>query len=103
MDLLTDLERFRPGLAPDVGLQEAQAALRERAHLRLRELHRDQVDASAESPEEAGAKLQLYQREIDQILLPRYVNLALAENQEEQSQAAGRGADAFNRSAYALI
>jgi hypothetical protein len=116
-ELLADLERLRPGVSPAAGGDQdsegrAEAdAIRNRAHLRLRELYRERHEALGEAlldgSDGGGAQgsahreqLQLFQREIDQIFLPRYTSLALHQNQAER---AGRGADGFNRAAYALI
>lgn len=110
-DLLADLERLRPGL-PDTGsADELLEALRPRAAVRLEELYRDHFAAAEEALSGGDAKadtdtgrLALYRREIDQLLLPRYAVLAQRQNRSERAPATPmRGADLFNRAAYALI
>lgn len=103
-ELLADLERFRPGLPEAAPLPELQAALAARARLRLGELYREyQVDERGEDPE-AAAQLQLYQREVEQILLPRYASLCQRQNALERDRSTGwRGADLYNRLTYAAI
>ena len=103
-ELLADLERFRPGLPEAASLAELQAALGARARLRLGELYREyQVDERGEDPE-AAAQLQLYQREVEQILLPRYASLCRRQNALERDRStAWRGADLYNRLTYAAI
>jgi len=103
-ELLADLERFRPGLPAAASLAELQAALAARARLRLAELYREyQVDERGDDPG-AAAQLQLYQREVEQILLPRYANLCLRQNALERDRStAWRGADLYNRLTYAAI
>ncbi len=102
-ELLADLERFRPGLPP-ASLAETQATLATRARLRLEELYREyRVDDRADDPE-ATAQLALYQREVDQILLPRYAALCLRHNElERRRTSARRGPDLYNRVTYAVM
>lgn len=103
-ELLADLERFRPGIAEDASSAAMLAALSARARLRLDELHREyRVDESPDDPETA-AQLQLYHREVEQILLPRYAVLCQRQNTLERSRgAAWRGPDLYNRLTYAVI
>lgn len=103
-ELLADLERFRPGLPEDAPPQAVLAALSARARLRLEELHREyRVDDNPNDPDTA-AQLQLYQREVEQILLPRYSVLAHRQNALEQGRSTSwRGADLYNRLTYAVI
>lgn len=103
-ELLADLERFRPGLPQDAPPQAVLAALSARARLRLEELHREyRVDDSPSDPDTA-AQLQLYHREVEQILLPRYAVLAHRQNALEQGRGtAWRGSDLYNRLTYAVL
>ena len=103
-ELLADLERFRPGLPEDAPPQTVLAALSARARLRLEELHREyRVDENPSDPENA-AQLQLYHREVEQILLPRYAALAQRQNALEHGRStAWRGPDLYNRLTYAVI
>jgi hypothetical protein len=103
-DLLADLERFRPGLPAGTTLETIQEALAARAHLRLDELHREyRVDERPDDPDTA-AQLQLYHREVEQILLPRYAALSQRQNELERGRStAWHGPDLYNRATYALI
>lgn len=105
-ELLADLERFRPGLPEDAPPAAVQAALSARARLRLAELHREYRvdDRPEESDPESAAQLQLYQREVEQILLPRYAVLCQRQNALERNRStAWRGPDLYNRLTYAVI
>ena len=103
-ELLADLERFRPGLPQGAPLAEVQAVLAARARLRLHELYREyRGDESSDDPE-AAAQLALYQREVDQILLPRYALTCQRQNDlERRPSAAWHGPALYNRLAYAAI
>ena len=78
-ELLLDLERVRPGLPERASLEELRLLLSLRSAERLRELQRE-LCFDCESEAEAGALLRLYQRELSQILLPRYARLAHRQN-----------------------
>jgi hypothetical protein len=100
-EVLADLERLRPGLPAESSVEALEHKLGERLRLRLPEIYREyQADAG---PPDADAQLQLYQREMEQLLLPRYAALAARQSQREQLAARGRGADVYNRLSYAAI
>lgn len=103
-ELLADLERFRPALPPGGSLPAVQAALAARARLRLEEIHREyRVDDRPDDPE-AAAELAIYQREVDQILVPRYAALSLRQNELERRRGtAWQGPDLYNRLTYAAL
>lgn len=95
--LLADLERMRPGLSPTATEAEISQQCRERAELRLPELH---TEYQGEPDPDSQAQLALYRREIEQLLIPRYAKLAAEQNRLERSQ--GRGA-LYNRLAYVAL
>jgi len=95
--LLADLERMRPGLSPTATEAEISQQCRERAELRLPELH---TEYQGEPDPDSQAQLALYRREIDQLLIPRYAKLAAEQNRLERSP--GRGA-LYNRLAYVAL
>lgn len=113
-DLLQDLERLRPGwpaglddAAPEDQRRAALHAIgdevRARIAVRLPELFRE---GPARSLDEAAApgQLQLYQREVEQILVPRYVLLAARQNQLERRPTGPlRGAMLYNTVVYAAL
>lgn len=114
-DLLADLERVRPGL--DAGSEDDMAAqLTPRLQVRLAELYRESyaaADEPAPSPTGAAAseggpapptQLDLYRREVEQILLPRYAALALRQNRIDRAPVQlGGSADVFNRTFWGLL
>lgn len=103
-DLIADLERFRPGLPESATLEEVQEALKARARLRLEELYREYRVDEGPDDHESQAQLQLYQREVDQVLLPRYAALSHRQNTLEHSRStAWRGADLYNRLCYVFL
>jgi hypothetical protein len=98
-ELLADLERLRPGLAATAGTQEIKQACGERVRLRLPEIYREYLADAA--PADEAAQLQLYQREFEQLLIPRYA--ALAEKQNQSERRPGKGVEVYNRITYAVI
>ncbi len=97
--LLADLERLRPGISPDATIEQIRRHCSERLRLRLPEIYREyQVDA--QEPE-AAAQLLLYEREMEQLLLPRYSLLAQRQNQMERKIGPGRHSEFYNRLTYA--
>jgi hypothetical protein len=97
-ELLADLERLRPGLPTSATIEEIRQQCGERLRLRLPEVYREYLaDAT---PDDNDAQLALYQREMAQLLLPRYAALAEKQNQTERR---ARGGDLYNRISYALI
>lgn len=106
-DLLADLERFRPGIAESASVDELTTRLRERAQLRLEELYREyRVDDGSGDGSGAAesAQLDLYRREIDQLLIPRYAALARIQNQRERAVTRPwQGPDLYNRLTYVAL
>ena len=95
--LLSDLERLRPGFAPDADPAQVEEQCAARVRLRLPELY---AEFQGEATQESEAQLSLYSREVDQLLVPRYAKLAHAQNQIERQQT--RGA-LYNRLSYAAL
>jgi hypothetical protein len=74
----------------------------ERVRLRLPEVYREYQADTTDS--DAEAQLSLYQREMEQLLLPRYAALAEQQNQLERRSGSRRaGGDIYNRLSYAAI
>ena len=97
-ELLADLERLRPGLPAGATTDEIREQCGERLRLRLPEVYREYLaDAT---PDDHDAQLALYQREMAQLLLPRYAALAEKQNLIERRS---RGGDIYNRITYAFI
>ena len=96
--LLADLERLRPGLPANASLEEIRRQCGERLRLRLPEIYREYLADASPSDEEA--QLELYRREMEQLMLPRYAELAAKQNQSERKAGAG---DVYNRVSYALL
>lgn len=99
--LLADLERLRPGLAADASPDEIRRQCGERLRLRLPEVYAE-YQADTSDPESVQ-QLALYQREMEQLLLPRYAALAEKQNRIERRGGSARGADVYNRVTYAAI
>lgn len=99
-DLVADLERVRPGLADAPSPAALQEQVASRVDVRLLEIYRDQSMDPDLQDEGARAQLRLYQREIDQILVPRYAALALARNAAERGPKRHSG---YNRAAYTFL
>lgn len=99
--LLADLERLRPGIAAEASLDEIRRQCGQRLRLRLPEIYAE-YQADTSDPE-SQQQLALYQREVEQLLLPRYAALAERQNRIERLRGAGRGADIYNRVSYAAI
>jgi hypothetical protein len=95
--LLADLERLRPGLAPEASEADIEKQCSTRADIRLPELY---SEYQGEPDPDSQTQLALYRREIDQLLIPRYAKLASLQNQLERSQS--RGA-LYNRLSYAAL
>lgn len=85
--LLLDLERLRPGLPERASLAELRLLLGLRATSRLTELHR-QFTFDPHSDAELATQLALYRRELTQLFLPRYAQLAHRQNQLERRLSA---------------
>lgn len=100
-ELIADLERLRPGLPQGATAEEIRRLCDERLRLRLPEMYREYQADTAES--DFDAQLALYEREVQQVLLPRYVTLAERQNQLERRSGQGRGADTYNRLTYAVM
>ncbi len=99
-ELLADLERLRPGIPENSSQEEIRRLYSERIRLRLPEFYREyQADAS---DGEDAAQLALYQREMEQLLLPRYLALTERQNQLERRSGAGGGA-LYNRITYSAL
>jgi hypothetical protein len=101
-ELLADLERLRPGLSATASLEEIRRQCGERLRLRLPEIYREYLaDAT---PADEAAQLQLYQRELEQLLVPRYAALAERQNQSERRGGpGGKSIEVYNRISYAVI
>lgn len=99
--LLADLERLRPGISADASLDEIRRQCGQRLRLRLPELYAE-YQADTSDPDSAQ-QLALYQREMEQLLLPRYAALAERQNQIERRSGRARGTDIYNRVTYAAI
>lgn len=107
-ELLADLERFRPALPATTPPEQLQALVQERAQLRLTELYREYRIDEQPGDLEADAQLTLYQREVSQVLVPRYTELAAEQNQRERAAVAHtsfpwRGPDLYNRISYVAL
>lgn len=100
-ELLADLERLRPGLSATATPEEIRRLCGERLRLRLPEIYREYLADAAPADEEA--QLQLYQREFEQLLIPRYAALAEKQNHSERRGGAGKGVEMYNRITYAVI
>lgn len=102
-ELLADLERFRPAVPSATGEEATEAALRDRAALRLGELYREFRVEETEADLAEDSQFAIYKREVDQVLIPRYSRLAQQQNQLEQApRRAGQGRDLYNRLSWAL-
>lgn len=99
-ELLADLERLRPGIPIEASFDEIQRQCGERVRLRLPEIYRE-YQADAEDSE-ADAQLSLYQREMEQLLLPRYTALVSQQHASLRGGGAER-AELYNRLTYAAI
>lgn len=97
-DLIVDLERLRPGFGAEATSTEVETLVRKRALVRLGEVFRDRHDE-----DEGGALLALYQREVEQILVPRYAALARRENLAARRVRSFSDGDLANRAAYGLL
>lgn len=95
--LLADLERMRPGLSPTASEAEIAEQCQARATLRLPELY---SEYQGEATPDSDSQLALYRREIDQLMIPRYVKLAQQQNLIERSQMRGV---LYNRVSYAVL
>jgi hypothetical protein len=95
--LLADLERLRPGFAATADIAQIAEQCTTRVRLRLPELY---AEFQGEDGPDAESQLALYSREVEQVLIPRYAKLALAQNQIERH--ATRGA-LYNRLSYAAL
>lgn len=105
-ELLADLERFRPGLPADASSGTLRELLRARATTRLDELFRERRvdDGDSGADAETVQQLDLYRREVEQVLLPRYAELAERQNRHERDRSdAARGLDLQNRLTYGVI
>lgn len=101
-DLLNDLERVRLGFPEDASPAEVQAAVTERLEQRLPELCRERFEGEPEA--ETAARLTLFRRELEQILVPRYAALAHRENLAERHKPRPwTGADGLNRASYGIL
>jgi hypothetical protein len=99
--LLADLERLRPGLGPNASAETIEKSCGDRLRLRLPEIYAEYQGDSSDA--ESTQQLQLYQRELTQLLLPRYAALAERQNRIESRSGPGRGTDAYNRLTYAAL
>ncbi len=95
--LLADLERLRPGFSATADATQIAELCQSRLQLRLPELY---AEFQGEAGPDTQAQLALYARELEQVLVPRYAKLALAQNQVERQ--ATRGA-VYNRLAYVAL
>ena len=95
-DLLADLERARPGFALDAaGFTEAT---RQRVRLRLADLRAQYASVGSDADFERVA------REIDEVLVRRYVTFALAQAGRERRGGGGwRGGDIIGRVVLGLL
>lgn len=99
-ELLADLERFRPGIPETASEEEIRQKCAERVRLRLPEVFAEyQADVDSH---DAAAQLALYEREMTQLLVPRYAALAERQNRSERRRSTG-GIDLYNRVTYAAI
>ncbi len=100
-ELLTDLERLRPGWPVEATREEMTSLIRHRIHTRLRELFRERYGNITPELQEQQT---LFAREIDQILVPRYALLAEQQNQRELTPKRFlRGRDLSNRIFYTVL
>ena len=98
-ELLNDLERLRPAFPDQATPEEVETVVAERVAVRLPELYKERFEQEPEA--EATARLAMFRREIEQILIPRYVALARHENHLERHRPRPwTGGDAVNRACY---
>lgn len=100
-ELLADLERLRPGLSATATPEEIRQICGERLRLRLPEIYREYLADATPADEEA--QLKLYERELEQLLIPRYAALAERQNHSERRSGPGKGVEMYNRITYAVI
>ena len=97
--ILADLERLRPGWPTASTESELSALCAARVRVRLPELHRE-LSGDEDPPDgSAVGQRHLYEREMLEILVPRYAKLAHKQGLNERDQ---RGA-LRNAAVYALI
>ena len=96
-DVIADLERIRKGWPATLSIGQIKTVAGERARKRLSELLMDRYGIL-----ESMENQPMFQREMNEILVPRYALLAHRQNLTEQRSTSLRG-NFYNRFFYGLV